>query len=195
MTSLKKKITSLAAAGAVAALAVVPLATPVSAVYCDGTAEVTGTDKACQTVEVLVGSAITINVNNAKATIMGGSGFAESSVQTVTVVTNNATGYTATLKMATVSTNLVNAASNTLATSAAVASTPNTWGVKIGSGSYAAMPASSGTALDLLSGTPVTGPSAALGDTYSVTYGANTTSATPSGTYEGEVVYTAVANP
>lgn len=191
MINLKTRISALVAVGAVAGLALVPLGTTVSAAT---------TDTEDATVSVLVGSTITIDTVTPTANIVNAvpdSGTPGSVAQTVTVSTNNSTGYTLTLSMVSSDANngnLVGTGSNVavitpVATTGALAN--NTWGYNTtgGTSSFSAVPAS-GSAVTLKNtATPVSG------EATSVTYGAQITSALPSDTYSNDVTYTATVNP
>jgi hypothetical protein len=131
---------------------------------------------------------------------------------TITVSTNDASGYT--LKLAeTTGTNTLTSGSNTIAASSGSQTTPvvqaaNTWGYRVdGVGGFGAGPTSSASNA-AISGTvmfaavPATASpntlkttnATASSDTTTVWYGVAVNTSTPSGTYTNSVTYTATAN-
>lgn len=138
----------------------------------DGANSQVGTDKTLSALNVNFGS---INTHAA----------AEKSVEVA--MTNN-TGNTATmtLKDADKNTNLVSGG-NTIPTNASISEGSSAWGVKVDTGAYQAMPASNGTAINVLSsnGTTETNIKA------TVSYKVSTSSTQAKGTYTDTVKYTA----
>jgi hypothetical protein len=130
---------------------------------------------------------------------------------TVTLGTNNATGYVLTLEMISASRNLVNG-SETIAPVAGTFASPtsglnvDSWGYRIdGVGGFGSGTASETNVLAssfTWAGVPAGGDSdtirssseAITNDAFSVWYGMSADSAKPSGTYSNTVLYTAVAN-
>jgi len=154
-------------------------------------------DSGTTTVNVTVGSQITLA--NAATTVninpvLGSTG---TSVQALTVTTNNTTGYQLKIEMNSAVKSLINGASAITATSngtTAGALQDNTWGYNFGSTNVTAT-----TFLTIPDqGTPTTiatlSTTANAVPTY-VTFGAQPTASLPSGTYTGSVLYTAVVNP
>lgn len=137
-------------------------------------------------------------------------GVVSSSSDTVTVNSNNASGYTLTLADSDANVNLTSGGNSISAHSGTFASpsalNANTWGYAIANtggfdASYSAesnnAASSSAWAGVPASGTPVQLKSttgAAINDTTTVWYGARATSSQPGGTYSGTVTYTATTN-
>jgi hypothetical protein len=146
-----------------------------------------------------------------------GAGVVTSNSDTVTVSTNDASGYNLTVIDGDTTTNLANGGNN-FAASAGTKTTPvtlatNTWGVAVNTGTtgigtngfdasysvetnnasstskWAGMPASNGTAM-LLKSTAAT----ASNDTTTVWYGVKADTSLPAGTYTDTVTYTATGN-
>ena len=166
------------------------------------------------TINASVGSAIsvtTVSPVTISLTPTAG-GVVSSSSDTVTVNTNNATGYNLTLANSDTNTNLVSGANNiaahagTFAAPTALAN--NTWGYRIvnaggfGASAYSAetnnASSSSTWAGVPSSASPIqvksTG-SVATNDVTTVWYGVNATTSQPNGTYSDTVTYTATTNP
>lgn len=170
------------------------------------------TQAANTTVNALIGSAISISTTspvNLNITPTA-SGSATSSKDTVTVSTNNATGYTLTLADNDTNRNMVSGSNNIVPTSGTLG-TPavmdsNSWGFRIDSGAFGAGPTVAQSNVASLTGTwagvpasgsPVTLKSTgttAVNDVTSVWYGAFVNSSVPNGTYTDIVTYTAATN-
>lgn len=138
-------------------------------------------------------------------------GVVSSSSDTVSVSTNNATGYFLTLADNNADTNLVNGANNIAAHAGTQASPTalanNTWGYRVvgvggfGAGAYAAE-TNNGSSTSTWAGVPATGSantlkttsSTATNDTTTVWYGVRVNTSLPSGTYTDTVTYTATTN-
>lgn len=196
MRTLIKKTTIVAATG-LTAFAV--LALPYSSAYADwGPEEVIVSANIDSSISIGGGSDVSdVTVDG---TPVGGTGVGGGNdTNSIVVSTNNPTGYTLRLSMATASTdrnlNLggTAGASNNIAgaaTGSFAALGDNTWGYNTdGSANFAGVP---------LSAAPATIKSSAgaiSNDTTGVTYGIKTTSALPEGTYSNTVQYTAVVNP
>jgi hypothetical protein len=138
-------------------------------------------------------------------------GVVSSSSDTVSVSTNNSTGYTLTLADNDTDTNLVNGANNIAAHAGTQASPTalanNTWGYRVdGVGGFGAGPtsaeANNGSSSTLWAGMPSsaspntlkTTSSTATNDTTTVWYGVRVNTSLPSGTYTDTVTYTATTN-
>jgi hypothetical protein len=138
-------------------------------------------------------------------------GVVSSSSDTVTVNTNNATGYALTLADSDTNTNLVSGGNNIAAHGGTFASPTtlgnNTWGYRIvGAGGFGGTAYTGETnqasSTSTWAGVPSsaspttikTTGSAASNDTTTVWYGINATSAQPNGTYSDTVTYTATTN-
>ncbi|MCL2869614.1 hypothetical protein FWF48_02290 [Candidatus Saccharibacteria bacterium] len=178
------------------------VASPTHAADCGSTITGSGTPPTAscdQTINVTIGSTITLNVTDATVTMsptLGGP-VVTGAPQTATVSTNNASGYTLTLSMISGAasnslisgSNSIPAGSGTFTTPATL--TPSSWGYRLNSfatDTYAAVP---------LYATPQkigesTDPVAA--DATVVTYGTTVSASQASGTYTNKVTYTAVAN-
>ena len=165
------------------------------------------------TINANIGSAISITTSTTvtiNLTPTAG-GVVSSSSDTVTVNTNNAAGYNLTLSDSDTNTNLVSGGNNIAAHAGTFASPTalanNTWGYRIvsaggfGAGAYsgetnqasststwAGVPSSASPTTVKTTGTT------ASGDTTTVWYGVNATSAQPNGTYTDTVTYTATTN-
>ncbi|TXG77299.1 hypothetical protein E6P97_01840 [Patescibacteria group bacterium] len=198
MTTTIKKL--IAGSLALAAVAIIP-ATTFAATETEETI-----------VNALIGSSISISsatgvVNVNVTPVVGGS--QSSASDTVTVATNNSTGYTLTLADNDADTNL-NSGGNTIAAHAGVHAAPtalanNTWGYAIPGGnfdvSYSALNnvTSSGS---LWAGVPVSSAPVTLkttatttgGDATTVWYSVKADTTKPNGTYTDTVVYTATTN-
>ncbi len=135
-----------------------------------------------------------------------------SASDTVSVTTNNATGYALSLADADANTNLVNGA-NTIAAHTGTQAVPttlatNSWGYRVdGVGGFGAGPTSAESNVAntayTWAGMPATGSpntlkttsTTASSDPTTVWYGAKVSTAKPAGTYTDVVTYTAVTNP
>jgi hypothetical protein len=140
------------------------------------------------------------------------SGAASSASDTVTVATNNATGYNLTLANTDATSSLTNGA-NTITAHAGTFASPttlanNSWGYRVDNvGTFGAGPTSAQTSQTDLSGTwagvPVTGSAQQLkttatttaSDVTTVWYGVKADTSKPSGVYSDSVTYTATTNP
>lgn len=138
-------------------------------------------------------------------------GVVSSSSDTVTVNTNNATGYTLTLADADATTSLVNGGNTITAHSGTQASptalAANTWGYRVvgvggfGAGAYSAE-TNNGSSSSTWAGVPATGSpntlkttgTVASNDTTTVWYGVKVTTSKPTGVYTDTVTYTATTN-
>ena len=138
-------------------------------------------------------------------------GVVSSSSDTVSVSTNNTSGYTLTLEDNDATTTLVSGANSIAAHSGTQASPTtlanNTWGYRVDSvGGFGAGPTSAetnnGSSSTIWAGVPATGSpntlkttsSTASNDTTTVWYGVKVTSSQPNGTYTDTVTYTATTN-
>lgn len=172
---------------------------------------VTGTTTVNANISAVISIATSGTVNLAITPVSGGS--ATSASDTVTVTTNNSTGYN--LKINGATTTLANGA-NTIAANAGTIAAPaaitnNTWGFRIDdatattgfgnttttaqtnvasltSTKWAAMP----TTATLIK---TTSAAATSGDATTVWYGAMADTSKPSGTYSDVITYTATTNP
>ncbi len=172
---------------------------------------VTGTTTVNANISAVISIATSGTVNIAITPVSGGS--ATSASDTVTVTTNNSTGYN--LKINGATTTLVNGV-NTIAANAGTIAAPaaitnNTWGFRIDdatattgfgnvatsaqtnvasltSTKWAAMP----TTATLIK---TTSAAATSGDATTVWYGAMADTSKPSGTYSDVITYTATTNP
>lgn len=138
------------------------------------------------------------------------SGVVSSASDTVTVNTNNATGYTLTLADGDANVNLTSGG-NTIGAHSGTQASPSTlgtnkWGYAVAGvggfdGSYSSE-ANSTTSSSKWAGVPVSGSpvqlkttaTTATNDTTTVWYGVKATSAQPNGTYSDTVTYTATTN-
>jgi len=164
-------------------------------------------------INAAIGSTISISTGGTVSLSITptGSGSATSASDTVTVSTNNATGYTLQLADSDATVTLTNGA-NTIGAATGTFAAPaslgvNTWGYRIdGAGTFGAGPTSSQSNVASLSGTwaavPASGSpvtikttgSTASGDTTTVWYGASANTTKPNGTYTDTVTYTASTN-
>lgn len=170
------------------------------------------TQPASTIVDALVGEAISITTSSTVAISITptAGGALSSSNDTITVNTNNPSGYTLTLANSDASLNLVSGGNTIQAHSGTQASpssmTSNRWGYAVAGvggfdGSYAAetnnTSSTSTWAGVPASGTPITlkaTATTASNDTTTVWYGVKATSAQPNGTYSDTVTYTATTN-
>ncbi|MCL1929912.1 hypothetical protein FWF93_02140 [Candidatus Saccharibacteria bacterium] len=160
-------------------------------------AAVQAQDSGTTTVNVNVGSQITLSNGNTTVNINPTLGTTGTAVQTLTVTTNNTTGYLLQIEMNSINKSLLSGANAITATTngtTAAALQNDTWGYNFGTTNVAAS-----TFLTIpTQGTPSTIASSSTTAnavaTY-VTFGAQPTASLPSGTYTGEVLYTAVVNP
>ncbi len=164
------------------------------------------------TVSASVGAAISITTSTSVNLSLTptASGVVSSANDTVTVNTNNATGYTLTLADSDASVNLtsggntIGAHSGTQASPTALAA--NTWGYAVAGvggfdGAYSAE-SNSTSSSSTWAGVPASSSpiqlkstaSTATNDTTTVWYGVRATSAQPGGTYSDTVTYTATTN-
>lgn len=171
------------------------------------------TDTATTTINATVNSVISI-ASGATVTIPltpTSGGVVTSVSNTVTVSTNNATGYTLTLANSDATRNLVSGG-NTIAPHAGTQASPtalanNTWGYRVvntggfGATAYSAE-TNNGSSSSTWAGVPATGSANTLkttattasADVTTVWYAVKATSAQPSGTYSDVVTYTATTN-
>ncbi len=199
-----KKITKLTAVSTVAlGLALLPLASSFAA---DATANTV--------VNGHIGSSITISTSNTVdiyVTPTGSEARISSAADTVTVNTNNATGYNLTLETQGADTNLVKG-SDTIAATAGTLAAPtalddNSWGYRVdGAGGFGAGPSSAlnnvASTVLTFAGVPANGSAhtikttstTATNDQTSVWYGMKADSTKPNGVYTNTVVYTATTN-
>lgn len=164
------------------------------------------------TINATVGSTIGITTGTTVALALTPTvgGVVSSSSDTVTVNSNNASGYTLTLSDSDANVNLTSGGNNISAHSGTLASpsalNANTWGYAVANtgGFDASYSAESNNAASSsvwagvpASGTPVqlkSTSTAAVNDITTVWYGARATSSQPGGTYSGTVTYTATTN-
>ena len=158
-------------------------------------------DTGITTVNVNVGSQITLTNGSTTVNINPVLGTTGSAVQALSVTTNNTTGYQLTIEMNSLNRSLMNGANAITASTNPVSPTPtpgalqnDTWGFNYGTTS---------TAATTFMGIPAQGSPFTIATsnvtannvaTY-VTFGALPTVSLPSGTYTGSVLYTAVTNP
>lgn len=186
----------------------------VSAVLLSPVIASAASDTKSTTVNVTIGSTISMTTSGTVAlgVTPTGVGAASSASDTVTVATNNATGYNLTLADSDATTTLVNGA-NTIAAHAGTFASPttlanNTWGYRVDSaGGFLTGPTSAQTNQANLSGTwagvPGSGSPQQLkttaatsaGDVTTVWYGAKVDTSKANGVYTDAVTYTATTNP
>lgn len=180
------KITKLQLAGlAVAAVAVAAL--PTAGVFAEA---------ANTTINATIGSTITITTSGTVAiNDVQPAGDAKTGDVTVTVTTNNSSGYNLTIKDADTNLNLVSDTNNIAAhsgshdTPTAFAAGASVWGYRLASypaGQYAGITAAE---VELK-----TTSAPAASDVTTVTFGVQASGSQPSGEYTGIVTYTAVVN-
>lgn len=106
--------------------------------------------------------------------------------QVSNIATTNNTGSTATLtvKDKDASTDLSAGAGKTIPTGTNVVKGTSTWGIKVGAGSYQAMPNNAGTAIS------IGNDGGATTKSYAVTYGVSTSPTQAAGTYTDQIAYT-----
>lgn len=128
---------------------------------------------------------------------------------TVTVATNNATGYNLSIRDSDANTNLVNGSNNIAAHAGTVASPSvlanNTWGFRVDGGTFGAGPTSGSVDQPTNAATFAgvtssavqikTTTTTAAADVTSVFFSAKANTSLPNGTYTGTVLYTATTNP
>lgn len=164
------------------------------------------------TINASVGSTIGITTGTTVALSLTptAGGVVSSSSDTVTVNSNNTSGYTLTLADSDANVNLtsggnsISAHSGTFASPSALSA--NTWGYAVANtGGFDASYSSesnNATSSSVWAGVPASGApvqlktttGAAVNDTTTVWYGARATSSQPGGTYSGTVTYTATTN-
>lgn len=186
----------------------------VSAVLLSPVIASAATDTKSTTVNVTIGSTISMTTSGTVAlgVTPTGVGAASSASDTVTVATNNSTGYNLSLADSDATTTLVDGA-NTIAAHAGTFGTPttlanNSWGYRVdGAGTFGAGPTSAQTNQANLSGTwsgvPATGSPQVLkttavttaGDVTTVWYGTKVDTSKANGVYSDAVTYTATTNP
>jgi len=166
------------------------------------------------TINADIGSTISISTSGTVtlAVTPTASGSATSASDTVSVSTNNATGYYLQLASSSAQVTLTNGG-NSIAASSGTQASPvtlanNTWGYRVDSaGGFGAGPTSTQTNVTSLSNTwaaiPASGSpntlkttaTTASADTTTVWYGAKVDTTKPNGTYSNTVTYTATTNP
>ncbi len=200
-TTMRQRVTSSALALSVFGLAVTPVVASAAA------------NSANTVVNATVGAAISItSVSPVAISITPTTGGVVSSASdTVTVNTNNATGYFLTLSSSDTNTNLVSGGNNIAAHTGTFGSPTtlanNTWGYRIvnaggfGAGAYTGETnqASStstwaGVASSASAVTVKTTGTTATNDTTTIWYGVKATASQPNGTYTDTVTYTATTN-
>ena len=199
-----QKTVTFRIAGSLAVLAV--LAAPVVA----GAA----TDKKNTTINATVNSTISMTTSGTVPISLTptGTGVVSSASDTVTVATNNTTGYNLTLADGDANTNLVNGANNLAAHNgtfaAPTALAVNTWGYRVvsaggfGASAYSAE-TNAGSSTSTWAGIPASGSAQQLkstssttaGDATTVWYGVKVDTSKPNGVYSDQVTYTATTNP
>lgn len=200
-TTMRQRVTSSALALSVFGLAVTPVVASAAS------------NSANTVINATVGASISISSVSPVAFTMTptAGGVVSSASDTVTINTNNATGYYLTLSSSDTNTNLVSGANNFAAHTGTFASPTtlanNTWGYRIvnaggfGAGAYTGetnQASSTSTWAGVASSaSPVTiktTGTTATNDTTTVWYGANATTAQPNGVYTDTVTYTATTN-
>lgn len=172
------------------------------------------TDTKSTTINATINSVISMTTSStvAIAVTPTASGAMSSNSDTVTVSTNNSTGYTLTLANGDTTTNLVSGG-NTIAADAGTQASPsstltnNRWGYRIvGVGGFGASATSAetnvansayswaGVPSSASPNTVKTTGATASGDVTTVWYGVKADSTKPSGTYSDSVTYTATTN-
>lgn len=166
------------------------------------------------TINATIGSTISISTSGTVvlAVTPTASGSATSASDTVSVSTNNATGYYLQLASSSAQTTLTNGG-NTIAGSSGSQASPttlatNTWGYRVdGTGGFGAGPTSAESNVTSLAGSwagiPASGSpntlkttaTTATADTTTVWYGVKVDTTKPNGTYSNTVTYTATTNP
>ena len=168
---------------------------------------------ASTTINATVGSVISISTGTTVAIALTptAGGVVSSVSDTVTVSTNNSTGYALTLANSDATRNLVSGG-NTILPHAGTQASPtalaaNTWGYRVvsvggfGATAYSAE-SNNGSSSSTWAGVPATGSANTLkttattasGDTTTVWYGVKADSTKPGGTYSDTVTYTATTN-
>lgn len=198
------KTVTFRVAGSLALLAV--LASPIVA----GAA----TDTKNTTINATINSTISMTTSSTVpiALTPTASGVVSSASDTVTVATNNSTGYNLSLADSDTNTNLVNGANNVAAHNGTFASPTalgaNSWGYRVvsaggfGASAYSAE-TNSGSSTSTWAGVPSsatpqqlkTTASTTAGDATTVWYGVKVDTTKPSGVYSDTVTYTATTNP
>lgn len=186
----------------------------VSAVLLSPVIASAATDTKSTTVNVTIGSTISMTTSGSVAlgVTPTGAGAASSASDIVTVATNNSTGYNLSLADSDATTTLVSGA-NSIAAHTGSFGTPstlanNSWGYRVdGAGTFGAGPTSAQTNQANLSGTwagvPPTGSPQVLkttaatsaGDVTTVWYGTKVDTTKANGVYSDAVTYTATTNP
>jgi len=175
---------------------------------------VAGADTANTTISTTISAVISVFTTNGtvNANVLPSvSGAQTTSSDTVTISTNDTTGYTLKLEDANADTNLVSGANNIAATTGTqgspVALTAGKWGYRVDSlGGFGAGPTSAGTSTAIgavtYAGVPANGSpntlkttsSTATNDTTTVWYSVAADTTQPVGTYTDIVTYTALTN-
>lgn len=199
--TMRQRVTSATVAFSVFGLAI----TPVVASAASQTANTTINANVGSAISITTSTTVTINLTPTAG------GVVSSSSDTVTVNTNNATGYNLTLADSDTNTNLVSGGNNIAAHSGTFASPTtlanNTWGYRIvnaggfGAGAYSGE-TNQASSTSTWAGVPSsaspttvkTTGSSASNDVTTVWYGVNATSSQANGTYTDTVTYTATTN-
>lgn len=203
---MRTRITSKLALGAAVVGVFASVLVPAAAFAANQTA---GT-----TINATIGSTISISTSGTVtlAITPTASGSATSASDTVSVSTNNSTGYNLTLASSSAQVTLTNGG-NSIAASSGTQASPvtlanNTWGYRVDSaGGFGSGPTSAQSNVTSLSNTwagiPASGSpntlkttaTTAAADTTVVWYGAKVDTTKPNGTYSNTVTYTATTNP
>lgn len=199
MTKLKKRIYRGGMVAAVLAVAAVPLSA--SAV----TTNTVINASVGSTISISSVSPVSINLSP------GSSPVVSSASDTVSVSTNNTTGYTLTLANNDTNRDLVSAGADTIAPSAGTAAAPvvladNTWGFAIAGTPFDTTYTAENnndSSTSLWAGVPSSASpvqiknhgTTASGDTTTVWYGVRVDASQPTGTYTDTVTYSATTNP
>lgn len=178
------------------------------------TPAIAGAATTSTTISSDIGSVISTFTSSGTVTanvIPTGAGAQTIASDTITVSTNDSSGYTLQLEDSNATTTLT-AGSNTIAASSGtqaspVAQTANTWGYRVdGAGGFGAGPTSSRSSGTItattFAGVPASGSpntlkttaTTASNDTTTVWYGVTANTSQPTGTYSDSVTYTATAN-
>lgn len=201
-----KRITSKLALGGAVVGVIASVLVPAAAFAANQSAGTTINAEIGSTISISTSGTVTLTVTPTA------SGSATSASDTVSVSTNNATGYYLQLASSSAQVTLTNGA-NTIAASSGTQASPvtlanNTWGYRVDSaGGFGAGPTSTQTNVANLSNTwagiPASGSpntlkttaTTASADTTTVWYGAKVDTTKPNGTYSNTVTYTATTNP
>lgn len=180
------------------------ISSPIIASAASNTANTTINASVGSTIGITTGSTVGLSLTPTA------SGVVSSSSDTVTVNSNNPSGYTLTLADSDANVNLTSGGNSISAHSGTFASPStlgaNTWGYAVANAggfdtSYSAE-SSNGTSSSKWAGVPASGSpvqlktttGSAVNDTTTVWFGARATTSQPGGTYSGTVTYTATTN-